>query len=430
MRLSLSSMHSLLPFTKVGRALGAIVQPVVDSPTPRVRVLAHRLGLLLSVWIGISVAIDLLLHLTGAASLPLPVVAYLLLGLAMLARYPLWTPHWFVDTTPMSMHLIWLGSGLLLALMGSFAFPGNLPGFLAILAVEGHVILSFTDRRRGRIWFVGMAVLAACLYMTSVGGQAGLIIALRAAPFAVVALIGLDLLVNAFFPVAVDKPVETATQEQSDDSVQRYRHYVNRIEALAVAKERARIAREFHDTLGHTLTTLDVQMELMARLSANRVEEIQEAARQSRVLVKQGLADVRRSIRALHPTALEGFSIIEAIQSLVDEFKRATQVGIQWRIEGKVAPIAPDLALPLHRSAQEALTNIRRHSGATEVKMTLIFATETICLVVEDNGRAQTPQKFGFGLSGIRDRVHELHGHFAASPRSEGGFRVVVELPR
>ena len=122
--------------------------------------------------------------------------------------------------------------------------------------------------------------------------------------------------------------------------------------------------------------------------------------------------------------------MVEAVQSLVDEFKRATQIQIEWRVEGKVTPLPPDLALPIYRAAQESLTNVRRHSSATEVKMSLRFAAEMVCLVVEDNGRAQAPQRFGFGLSGIRDRVGELRGHFAAGPRPEGGFRIVVKLPK
>ncbi len=428
MRFSPGLMQNLFQFTKIERLPLTVAQSAQDKPAPRIHAVAHRLSLLLSAWIGVSVITELLLQLTwpGLGR----VMAYLCLGLTLIARYPLWTHSWFTDETPVSVHLSWLGIGAILALTGALAFPGHMLFFLTILAVEGHIVLSFVNHRWGRSWYILLAVLAACIHILAVGGEAGLIDALRAAPLVMAALIGLDLLVDAILPVAPTQAIDSKESTHREVSIQRYRNYVNRVEALAVAKERSRIAREFHDTLGHTLTTLDVQMELMARLPVSRIDEIQEAARQARTLVKDGLADVRRSIRALHPSALEGFSVVEAVQSLVDEFKRATQTQIQWRVEGKVSPLPPDLALPLYRAAQESLTNVRRHSGATEVEISLLFAGDMVRLVVEDNGRAQAPQRFGFGLSGIRDRVGELRGHFAAGPRPEGGFRLVVKLPK
>lgn len=433
MRLRLSENPGLLQFppriqTACTQTPRAEAKPAIAETTPPVRALAYRLNLLLSIWIGVYVLTDLLLQL--AAPGLFTGMTYLFLGLALIARYPLWTHDWFVPATPMLNHLVWLSIGLLLVLIGSMVFPGHPIGFLAILAVEGYAILAFINRRWGRIWFVGVTLLAAALYVMSVGGEEGMLTALRVTPLALAALIGLDLLFDALFAKAVNPSLNSAAAEQSEKSARRYHNFVNRIEALAIARERARIAREFHDTLGHTLTTLDVQMELMVRLPIEQFDTIQVAARQSRMLVKEGLADVRRSIRALHPNALRGFSIVEALQGLVDEFKRTSEMGVVWRIEGEVTPLPPHLALPLHRAAQEALTNVRRHAGATEVRITLALAAETIGLTVEDNGRAQTPQMFGFGLSGIRDRVQELCGHFEAGPRPEGGFRLIVRLPR
>jgi signal transduction histidine kinase len=386
--------------------------------------LSYRLSFLLSCWIALSVLTDLLVQLSwpgvGHA------VAYLCLGLVLIARYPMWSHRWFVHATPVSYHLAWLGIGAVVTLLAGFTFHMVL--LPLILAAEGQIVLSYANRRIGRLWFVLMSTAAAAIYVITVGDTATFIDVLHLAPLGFAALVGLDLLVHALFPAEQGKTTATSAAQPNPVSAQRYRNYVNRVEALAVDRERARIAREFHDTLGHTLTTLDVQIELMARLPAERSAEIQEAARRSRTLVKNGLADVRRSIRALHPHALDGFSIVEAIESLVDEFKRATNIDIRWRTEGKVTPLSPDLALPIYRAAQEALTNVRRHSGASEVTISLAFTTGSIWLVVEDNGRAQTPQKFGFGLSGIRDRVQELGGHFAAGPRIEGGFRIVVKL--
>ncbi|MBI1297622.1 hypothetical protein GC175_22005 [bacterium] len=426
MRLSPGVVSNLLQRTGIRLASlsEASAAPLEHGRSRREYMLSYRLSFLLSCWITLAVITALLLQLSwpglGQA------VAYLCLGLVLIARYPMWSHRWFVHATPVSYHLAWLGLGGLVTVIAGFAFHMFL--LPLILAVEGQIVLSFTNRRIGRLWFVLMSATAALIYVITAADMGAVIEVLQVIPVGLAALVGLDLLVHALLPARQGKPMQTPLAQPNPVSAQRYRNYVNRVEALAVDRERARIAREFHDTLGHTLTTLDVQMELMARLPAERSAEIQEAARRSKALVKDGLADVRRSIRALHPHALDSFSIVEAIQSLVDEFKRATTIDIRCRTEGKVTPLAPDLALPIYRAAQEALTNVRRHSGASEVTITLAFTTEMIWLVVEDNGRAQAPQKFGFGLSGIRDRVQELRGHFAAGPRPEGGFRIVVKL--
>ena len=299
MRFSPGLVQNLFQFTKTERLPLTVAKPAQAAPTPHAHAMAHHLSLLLSAWIGVSVITDLLLQLTWPGSGR--VIACLCLGLAMIARYPLWTHSWFSNETPIRVHLSWLGIGTLLAVIGALAFPGHVLFFLTILAVEGQIVLSFISHRWGRIWFMLLAGLAACLHMLAVGGEAGLIDALRAAPLAMAALIGVDLLVDSILPVAPAQAIDSKESAPREVSIQRYRNYVNRVEALAVAKERSRIAREFHDTLGHTLTTLDVQMELMARLPVSRIDEIQEAARQSGTLVKEGLADVRRSIRALHP---------------------------------------------------------------------------------------------------------------------------------
>lgn len=426
MRLSTDIVHNLLQRTGIRLAAQseASATAVENGRSRREYMISYRISFLLSCWIALMLSTDLLLQLSwpglGQA------MAYLCLGLVLIARYPMWSHRWFVRATSVSYHLAWLALGTTVALIAGFTFHMFL--LPLILAVEGQIVLSFANRRIGRLWFGLMSAAAALIYVVTAADTGAVIDVLRVTPVALAALVGLDLLVYVLLPNRQKKMTAATAAQPNPVSAQRYRNYVNRVEALAVDRERARIAREFHDTLGHTLTTLDVQMELMARLPVERSAEIQEAARRSRVLVKDGLADVRRSIRALHPHALDGFSIVEAIQSLVDEFKRATNMDIRWRTEGKVTPLSPDLALPLYRAAQEALTNVRRHSGASEVTITLAFTTETISLVVEDNGRAQTPQKFGFGLSGIRDRVQELRGHFAAGPQLEGGFRLVVKL--
>ncbi|HBY92863.1 MAG TPA: hypothetical protein DEP84_02695 [Chloroflexi bacterium] len=211
--------------------------------------------------------------------------------------------------------------------------------------------------------------------------------------------------------------------------------HIAQAEALAVAQERARLAREIHDTLGHTLTVLDVQLELIVQLSAGCSEDCERVARRARALVKDGLSEVRRAVKALRPGALEALSLPEAIASLAADFQERTQIDVIWRVEGEVVPLPSRLAVPLYRAAQEALTNVSCHAAASQVVVTLGFEHEAIHLTVEDNGQAGEDSKqdgeaaLGFGLRGLRERAEALGGEFQAGPAPAGGFRVEMKLP-
>ena len=214
------------------------------------------------------------------------------------------------------------------------------------------------------------------------------------------------------------------------------REYAAQAEMLAVTQERARLAHEIHDTLGHTLTALDVQLELLIRLPPSQTEQRQQAAEEARALVREGLTDMRRAVQALRPAALETFSLPEAIAGLVADFEQATHIHTAWQVKGEVAPLPLCLALPLYRAAQEALTNIRRHATeAQQVTVQLRYDPEEVVLSVENDGVPPSPAPVvereggGHGLRGLRERAEALGGEFSARPDETGGFRLEMRLP-
>jgi len=225
---------------------------------------------------------------------------------------------------------------------------------------------------------------------------------------------------------------------------QQLRRYAAQAEELAVAHERARLANELHDSVGHTLTALDVQMELLVRLPPDRTERRRQVAEQARSLVKTGLADLRRAVQALRPAALETFSLPEAIAALLAD----SDLPITWQVEGEASPLPPRLALPLYRATQEALTNIQRHApAARQVTVRLRYEPEAVTLSVENDGlpsparagsqsgvQARTVVRAeqgegGHGLRGLRERAEALGGRFQAGPVGAGRFRLEMRLP-
>ncbi|MFZ5821690.1 MAG: sensor histidine kinase [Chloroflexota bacterium] len=215
---------------------------------------------------------------------------------------------------------------------------------------------------------------------------------------------------------------------------QQLQDYINQAESLAILQERSRLAYELHDTLGCSLTALDVQLELLARLPVELMEERQQAAEQARRLVKDSLADLRRAVKALRPAEIDMLSLPEAIEQLVQAFEQQQSIPVSYSLEGTVYPLPSHYRLLLFRAAQESLTNIQRHAPTTPgIRLALAFALHGIMLTVENGPPvAYSQEKIeqgGYGLSGLAERARALRGQFEAGATESGGFRLQISLP-
>ncbi|MHB1417835.1 MAG: sensor histidine kinase [Chloroflexota bacterium] len=205
------------------------------------------------------------------------------------------------------------------------------------------------------------------------------------------------------------------------------REYSVQVEELAMARERNRLARDIHDGLGHYLTTVNMQLE-----AARAVMEIDRpralaAIDKAQTLTKEGLADVRRSVAALRASPTEGRTLAEALSALVEEC-RAAGVAAELTVTGEPRPLPPPAELTLYRAAQEGLTNVRKHARATRATLTVDFRDGAVRLVVEDDGVGAEKADGGFGLLGLRERVHLLGGSVQVRTAPGRGFTLEVEV--
>src|SRR5258708_37864458 len=152
----------------------------------------------------------------------------------------------------------------------------------------------------------------------------------------------------------------------------RLQEYSAQLEELSVIRERNRIAREIHDTLGHALTLLSVQLETATQLEARGDPRLHEELLEARQGAKACLTEVRHSVEALRPDEASAASLQEQLRKLVAEFETTCrQTRITLDLEEATHPLHPELCQTLYRSAQEALTNIRKHAHATTVLLRL-----------------------------------------------------------
>lgn len=213
--------------------------------------------------------------------------------------------------------------------------------------------------------------------------------------------------------------------------------YSAQVEEMAAIRERNRIAREIHDTLGHSLTLLAVQLETATQFEARGDPGLHEELREAQRVAKSCLSDVRHSVAALRPDDASVNSIQDGLRKLVAEFAMACrETAIELDLDEATQPLSPDVSMTLYRCAQEALTNIRKHARATKVLVSLTASDGPAGqaeLNVLDNGQdfssgADEPVS-GYGLLGMRERVAILGGTVRAGPGPDQGWRVEVVIP-
>jgi signal transduction histidine kinase len=201
--------------------------------------------------------------------------------------------------------------------------------------------------------------------------------------------------------------------------------------SAAALAERQRLAREMHDVLAHSLSGLALELEggrLLAESKRTDLEVIEKLEHAHR-LAKSGLAEARRAIGLLRDDELPG---PDGLPQLLRQLEHDTAIPTGFRTSGPKRSLAPEAQLTLYRTAQEALTNVRKHARCTRVEMLLDYESGGTRLTVEDfgrGGRTEPPRhQGGYGLTGMRERAELLGGSLTAGHTS-AGFRVELWIP-
>ena len=222
---------------------------------------------------------------------------------------------------------------------------------------------------------------------------------------------------------------EHESQKKLSIANHRLRQYALTIENQATLQERNRIAREIHDSVGHSLTAQSIQLENTALFLTENQEKAAYHLQKARQLGKDALQDVRQSVATLRNQPLKGRSLKIAIEQLIEEFKRNSGIAIAFRINLLASP-SMEISTALYRIVQEALTNISKHSEATQVHLTLTEQNNRISLQIKDNGQGFNPAEntSGFGLQGMRERTEALNGRFEVLSKPQQGCQIKIEI--
>jgi signal transduction histidine kinase len=204
--------------------------------------------------------------------------------------------------------------------------------------------------------------------------------------------------------------------------------YATQAEELAITQERNRLAREIHDSLGHYLTTVNVQIEAAKVVMDSDPERALDAMNKAQELAQKGLARVRESVATLRESPVSNRPLHQAIAFLVKE-TQSTGIVTEFDVVGEPQALEHKVALALYRAAQEALTNVRKHARASRVDVLLDFQPGKVSLEVKDNGVGAPETTGGFGLLGIRERMQLLGGRLEISTGVAKGFCLTASVP-
>ena len=200
----------------------------------------------------------------------------------------------------------------------------------------------------------------------------------------------------------------------------------------AAVEERARIAREMHDIIAHTVSVMTVQAEAAHRVMSKQPEAAAEALRAVSDSGRQALTELRRLLGVLGAASSESLDPqpgLADVPSLVDRVRKSG-LPVELHVEGEPKALPPGLDLTAYRVIQEALTNALKHSGRAPTRVTLHYCESDIRIEVADRGRPgrRAIDGSGRGLVGMRERVAIYGGDMEVSPEARG-FGVRVRLP-
>ena len=216
--------------------------------------------------------------------------------------------------------------------------------------------------------------------------------------------------------------------EQLRDANAKLEEYSEKSALMAQTSERNRLAREIHDTIGHSLTGIVTGIEACIMLFDTNRELVKEQLMAISEVAHRGMEDVRRSVRALKPDGLESMPLDLAIEQMIDEMRRSTGIRFHYNCVVDLRDaFGEDEAEALYRTVQEGITNSVRHGKPQDIWIMINKIDDVINIIIRDNGCGCPDLNKGFGLSHMEERLQMLDGKLYCD--GNNGFLLRAEIP-
>ena len=237
--------------------------------------------------------------------------------------------------------------------------------------------------------------------------------------------------------VALDITERKQAEQEISKSHNEFRMLANHLQNIR-EEERTRMAREFHDQLGQSMTALKMDLSLLLRMISDEKQEVQrnllaDELRSMQKLVDETINMIWVIIAGLRPQMLEDLGLVTTLEWEAKQFESRTGISCELKSSAGDIQMDSNKAIALFRIYQEALTNVARHANATVVKSVLKREHEMLVLEIKDNGcgisRDKKSKPESFGLIGMRERAIAFGGSLEINGIAGEGTTVIVRLP-
>jgi signal transduction histidine kinase len=350
----------------------------------------------------------------------------------VLGMYTLRSRRWRARTGPMLV--FYAGLLVLAAVLTAASF------FFVAFAIVGLILPFFL--LPVPLAFLGVFATSLLIYTVPAGFPEPTVGAVTGWAFIVV----LQTALTGFFGMAGKKMMEEDRERRDlldrleaalEENAGLHAQLLTQAREAGVLDERQRIAREIHDTLAQGLTGIITQLEAAER-GAGRPEQWRRHLDQAQALARDSLGEARRSVQALRPEPLEEATLPDALDELARRWSQTEAVELSFATTGEPRPLLAEVEATLFRVAQEALTNVAKHAGASKVGLTLSYTDQAVLLDVRDDGVGFAPRRrdgngrrdgHGFGLDGMCQRLRRVAGSLAVESAPGDGTAVSASVP-
>ncbi|MCA0970570.1 sensor histidine kinase [Halobacillus litoralis] len=224
---------------------------------------------------------------------------------------------------------------------------------------------------------------------------------------------------------------ETVSEQYGElkDAHDQLKQYSEQVEELTAIEERNRISREIHDTVGHKMTALLMQLQVARELQQADPDKSASALQVSEDLAREALHETRMSVRTLQSTREDARSFVTKVRELLEDYERQTGLESMFHVEGEPTNLPPTIQLTMTRLVQESLTNAVKHGHAKTCEVELITEEERVTLHITDDGKGAGDVQFGFGMTNMRERVQEYGGRLTFETQPDKGFSLRAVFP-
>lgn len=200
--------------------------------------------------------------------------------------------------------------------------------------------------------------------------------------------------------------------------------YIEVAEENAEIRERKRISREIHDTLGHALTGISAGIDAVLVLVDMDKESAKKQLHNLSEIVRQGIVDVRRSLNKMRPGALEELTLKASLQALIKPYTKIANLTIELDYQWGEVDFEKTTEIVIFRAIEEAITNSIRHGQAQHIWLKLTHDETHYYVAISDNGRGCQNIKYGFGLTQMQERLATIGGK--VSYQGDDGFKIKI----